>query len=393
MNFVGLMVSMVLMTIGAVGTYRFIEEPYIAANRFNAQTKADATVETLQAKVRQGADLAYANGVLTLDGTAVPVPSSCSILTSYQGATGYFVKCWDTSIGNGDHNENNLARTGIARLTTSNPCGSELFPATHLLNDGGDRVGVCAESNPPPPLGDLVGGHLDLDSYTGYKTKGLHVHEWNLKYPSRTFIELMDKDGNMDGVPQAIPEVIKDTSKKFAILIVNAKLSPLVQIRINGTLIDMKNFSANTATLGTRESPKPYTLGIFGGPVVAGTLQSIKISLPVNILTNAGLIPTSTGYVNTSSPLPGKCKEYRNGALVIQLVALNSDGSNITAPIEPFTSGCPTGTPYTSNGGLGLATTNVLYEASFFWHGKKAIYNSSSSYIPENPASVVQYLQ
>jgi len=392
MNFAALMVSAALMSIGSYAAYCYIEEPHIASNRLNAQAKADATVEIMQAKVRQGAELTYSGGVLTLDGTVVRVPPSCSILDSYKGATGYFVKCWDTSIGNGDHDENNLARMGIARLTTSNPCGSELFPSTKWTA-GGERAGMCTESE-NQPLGDLLGGHFDLDSYGspfvgGYMSKGLHVHEWNYKYPSRTFVELMDGVTNMDGVPKAIPEVITNTNTKFAITIVNPKLSPLVQISINGKSISMSDFSTNLDTIGTLAIPKAYTLS---------SLQSIKITMPNDILPKAGLIPTSTGYVNTSSPLPGKCGEYRNGALVVQIVELDPSTNTYyqgASPINSFTSGCPSTSTVNSNGGLGLVTNKarVLYEASIFWHGPKAIYNASSPYVPLNSASVAQYIQ
>jgi hypothetical protein len=120
--------------------------------------------------------------------------------------------------------------------------------------------------------------------------------------------------------------------------------------------------------------------------------------MPNDILPKAGLIPTSTGYVNTSSPLPGKCGEYRNGALVIQVVELNPSTNNFytgASPVNGFSSGCPSASTVNSNGGFGVVTSKprVLYEASIFWHGLKAVYNASSSYVPGNASSVSQYLQ
>jgi len=82
MNFAALMVSAALMSIGSYAAYCYIEEPHIASNRLNAQAKADATVEIMQAKVRQGAELTYSGGVLTLDGTVVRVPPAAQSWTA-----------------------------------------------------------------------------------------------------------------------------------------------------------------------------------------------------------------------------------------------------------------------------------------------------------------------
>ncbi len=98
--------------------------------------------------------------------------------------------------------------------------------------------------------------------------------------------------------------------------------------------------------LSKNQLPQVYELS---GPLNSADqiLSSLKVIFPKDVIAQGGLIGTETGCVRKNDP--GKLGEYRNGAMVIQLL----DAAK--AKIDPMTKVA------TSDGGL-------LWEATVFYH-------------------------
>ena len=428
---------MSLMTIGSIAAYYLITGPQVALSQMGSQVQADMVVESLQQIVRRGkfVTLATENNQLVgkLDGATIPIPSNCSFLSSYNNKAGVFVKCVGSTSSTDSLGE--AARVGIAPLVGADPCNSDLFPLPAATPASGQMY-LCQESDNPPaspvatdPLQD---GHFDLDSYPGYRTKGLHVHAWDDKYVKSKF-NLMRTGDNLNcgltsadicaplGAPKAIPEVIG--SSQFYLLATNAVLSPMVMIQYKYTNSSNVLSSEITCTQDTSTISGARTFDrCFVDSPTSGTPTALKFTaatgtppsgvnrleyLNVGFSRNnphdlAGLMPTTTGLVNVSSPKPGKDNDYRNGAFVIQAVSaipstlyrLKDSAPTKLAGVSisesPY---CDSSRCFTSSGGTGLAVSNVTYEMSLFWHAPGAVYSSTMNpmYIPGDASSVVVY--
>ncbi len=87
-------------------------------------------------------------------------------------------------------------------------------------------------------------------------------------------------------------------------------------------------------------------------------LEKLGIYFSEDAIVNGGIIPTETKYVKSNEL--GANGEWRNGALTIQAILVNDDG----------TVGFTTDTSYSNGGVQGVATSGLLYESTIFWHFK-----------------------
>jgi hypothetical protein len=234
-------------------------------------------------------------------------------------------------------------------------CTASTFQKNSSLSGGGSGLG-----NFPPPgsvpflMGEeapegLLGGHFDLDTASktyalGAGTTDHHIHEYDDKYKitGANFFKLEET-----GLGE-INEIIKDATKRFVLLISNAELSQGGVVEVNGGISTVLQLQQNfRAKLGAGQLTQIYTLGV---PTQAGDqqLKSLKIYFGKDVILNGGLIPTATGCVRRNDA--GAKGEYRNGALVIQAIPVDSIN------INPIT--------YTAANGA----SNLLWESTIFWH-------------------------
>jgi len=83
-------------------------------------------------------------------------------------------------------------------------------------------------------------------------------------------------------------------------------------------------------------------------------LTSLQLSVDPAAIASGGLQPTVTGCVRANDPGPDG--EWRNGAITLQAVAIGSDGS------------IPTDLSMSAGGVQGVATADLLWEVTLFWH-------------------------
>ena len=178
------------------------------------------------------------------------------------------------------------------------------------------------------PEAGLVGGHFDVGTSTSAgDSTDAHVHEYDDKYN----VLGIDAFNYHEDKLQEIDDII-GSGQLFDLILVNASLSPGAQVRINGAMGQLGN--------------GPFTLGNSSG---ATRVTSLRVDFSKNAIPNGGLVPTETKLVQSNTPGPNG--EYRNGALAVQVVALNADGS-----------------PAYTVGENGAATSGLLWETTLFWH-------------------------
>ncbi len=210
---------------------------------------------------------------------------------------------------------------------------------------------------PGPGLG---GGEIDVDTshliYAANRgTTDGHVHQYDDKY-NVAYVNMM---GFLDTKLRNIQAVIP-SGTYFKLIISNPSLSPGGRIVINKTYntADATTYSA----VGTYASTAIASLPVY---TTNGATGSTKLtSLSVNFANNTvgGVIGTETGAVRANKPGPNG--EARDGALTIQAVKCNANGTSA------FTT-----TTATSNGGVqGVATSGLLWECTIFWHWKNGPY-------------------
>lgn len=415
MNLTGALVAVSLMAMGSAGTLYYMSDPPIALARLSAQAQADSIVDTLQLAIRRGKRVKFkdcsqspANPADVVCNEAfvysqldpmtgdykerfdIKKISGCDFLDQYDGKQGFFVRCQGS--GSSQSPKEAKSRMAVVRLIGANPCDSDLFPLPSV-KPASDQDYLCRElltdeppgfptdpptvSSPPPSGDPLIGGHFDLDSYTHFNAKGLHVHAWDDKYNLGKFdLMLRGPTPNMNdstacrstvcpplGAPKSLSEVITDPNRKFRLLAVNPALSPLINITVTygtGGPVTCSQSTGFDACFGTAAAPRVFDQNTNNSDG-AVELKSLVVSVVNNAHSAAGIIPTSTGMVNTSNNRYGKGCEYRNGAFIIQ--AVDGSGAFLSGQLNsnmPVTNGQPC-SAYISNGGIGLATTNVIY--------------------------------
>lgn len=227
----------------------------------------------------------------------------------------------------------------------------------------------------------LFGGHLDLDTSTtiakvGSGSTDAHSHD-------------ILKDGgtslNFFAISESkqieIQEAIASGSQAFKLTVVNGALSPGMNLTIDYVsdgvrrTIDMP--VDDYGKVHVSELPA-FTLA--GAPGTA-KLTGLRLSMAQDLIYQAGVIPTTTGDVVGN--IPGKNGEWRNGALALQAVAVNANGT----PAFSLDAS-------KSNGSHGAATSGMLWEATVFWHWAGESYQSDrNTFKPGNFNSIRLFVQ
>lgn len=225
--------------------------------------------------------------------------------------------------------------------------------------------------------GGVFGGHLDLDTSTTISPIGggsteAHTHDYTGKYDV-TYVDffniLVDKQIE-------VQEAITNPAQKFKITVVNGELSPGMRLSIK-----FRDLDGTTVTFVKGVSDyDDYNLGdltVYSLGSVAGTrtLQSLQLQFDEDTILNGSVIPTNTGAVKSN--VLGKENAWRNGALTVQLLAVNADGS------DGFTTDLSLSAP---GGAQGAASSGLLWEGTLFWHWPGTNYdNEGNQYIPNQP--------
>ncbi|MCB1204119.1 MAG: type II secretion system protein [Verrucomicrobiae bacterium] len=217
----------------------------------------------------------------------------------------------------------------------------------------------------------VFGGHLDLDTSTTLASiangsTDAHTHDITGKYGIHTL--------DFFAIPESsqieINEAITDPSQPFKLTVVNANLSPgmslIIDYEVNGSSRTLDT------TVGRYDDTALKDLTVFslGGTSGTARLKRLQMVMGQDVIHEASVIPTVTGEVKANTL--GKANEWRNGALTIQAVSINSDGSD----------GFTTDTAL-SNGDQGAARSGLLWEAALFWHwGGDSYDDAKNTYVP-----------
>ena len=213
------------------------------------------------------------------------------------------------------------------------------------------RVKKVAEEDggEPADLG-VSGGHFDLDTSTAIYSPNFgitnkHEHEWDDKHDLTSVDFFQIAGSGFDEIDNTL-----SVNQKFYITVANAPFSTSGVLDINGEHHNVVDYQQDTMNkmAADKDLIQAYMLG---KPSLAQQedgikqLSSLKLNFDVNAILSGGLIPTNTGCVKKNQP--GMNKEYRNGALLVQVL------DSTAYQIDPV---------------LGHATKGLLWEASVFWH-------------------------
>ena len=214
------------------------------------------------------------------------------------------------------------------------------------------------------PLG-LAGGHMDVDTshllYPFRKgTTDGHVHQYDKRYNVVGESFFAFKNSKLNNIPLHVADGVK-----FKIIVANGDLSPGGRLVVNNTYN-----SANSATyipVATYDNTALSALPIYSLNGIAGTTKLTQLGLyfDTNVISSGNLLNTVTGHVRRNNP--GLYGEWRNGALTIQLVVVNPNGSD----------GFKTDLSISGGGVQGVATSGLLWETTWFWHGQGGPYGGS----------------
>ncbi|MFT4547340.1 MAG: type II secretory pathway pseudopilin PulG [Pseudoalteromonas tetraodonis] len=227
-----------------------------------------------------------------------------------------------------------------------------------------DYVEPVEPETEPPPVSDdeegLSGGHIDVDTSTFIAKIGKgetdgHVHEYDDKYGVTHINYFNLLDSKLDNISDIIP-----TGKKFKLIVANADLSPGAVLKLNEEYVEGRTYD-NTPT-GELEV---YSIDGHGGTT---QLTSLSFHFGTNAITEGGVIPTNTGDVKKNKL--GRNGEWRNGALTIQAVEIDSAGNISTNP------------GLSAGGQQGVASSNLLWESTVFWHWDGDSYHENPDYDP-----------
>ncbi len=221
----------------------------------------------------------------------------------------------------------------------------------------------------------LVCGQLEVDTSSflaefGFGTTDGHVHRYDDKFQTTS----VDFFNVLDSALHNISRDITDPNTRFKLIIANPDLSIGGRIVINTPAA-----GASSSFVGVRSyaSTELEDLPVFSLGGVAGTtrLSDLQISFDQNVAPAGGIIPTTTEAVRKN--IPGRNGEWRNGALTIQAVRVNADGS------PAFT----TDVALSAGGVQGVARSGLLWEATLFLNASTS-YDQNLIWNPGQPSAV-----
>jgi len=209
----------------------------------------------------------------------------------------------------------------------------------------------------PDDTTGLIGGHIDVDTCATIATVNSgdtdgHVHEYDNKYD----VDHVDYFHILDDKLHNITDDVPDGSTRFKLIVANADLSR------SGRLVINEGSGAVPVTLYDDTPIADLPVYSFDGVPGTTKLEALRMEFSLEAVARGLLIPTNTGDVKKN--VPGKNGEWRNGALTIQAVKVNADGS------DGFTIDATK-----SSGGHGVAASGLLWESTIFWHWKGPSYH------------------
>jgi len=238
----------------------------------------------------------------------------------------------------------------------------------------GEEV-IYAETDPLDGIDDvieddddgLLGGHMDIDTAStisswGSGSTNAHVHE----YDDRHNVDHVDYMSLRSSSLEEISEVITDPNQRFKLIVANADLSPGGRLVINDSY-DASDRSTWT-TVTTYDDTPLAALPVYSLGGVSGSTQLTALQVGFHLLAipSGGLHNTETRCVRDNDP--GASGEWRNGALTLQAVAVDTSGADAFS----------TDTSVSGGGVQGVATSGLLWETTLFWHWSGACYGTSS---------------
>lgn len=202
----------------------------------------------------------------------------------------------------------------------------------------------------------LAYGRIDVDTShliypLGSGSTDGHVHAYDDKF-NVAYVNMMNiLSTNLRNIQAVIPNGVR-----FKLIVSNSSLSPGGLLTINNTF-DVNNSATYTA-VGPYSSTALASLPVYSIDGCSGSTKLTKLSMNFqsNALSVGGVMGSVTGFVRGNKP--GRYGEARNGALTLQAVKVNSDGSSA------FT----TSTAQSNGGVQGFATTGLLWECTIFYH-------------------------
>jgi hypothetical protein len=257
-------------------------------------------------------------------------------------------------------------RTGEIR---NNAKLTPLVPGLEPLNA---EAAITLDDSSDP---GLDGGHLDVDtssfiSSIGNGSTDGHVHEYDNKYD----VSGVDYFNTLNSNLHEITRDISNQNQKFKLIVANAGLSIGARLVINNTYVS--NNASTYVAATTWDDIELADLPVFSLSGAAGStkLEKLAIYFGSDAIQAGGVLPTNTGDVKKN--VLGKNGEWRNGALTIQAVAVNSDGSDAFATDNGK-----------SNGGVqGVATSGLLWESTIFYHWDGPSYHvPGNKFVPGQP--------
>lgn len=195
-------------------------------------------------------------------------------------------------------------------------------------------------ADPQTPELGLKGGHFDLDTSSqvyqfNQGSTDRHIHEYDDKYnvTKVDFFNLLDSK-----LTQVSDRVA--AGQTFYIIVGNAALSPGAILEVNGIDVGVVEYQNRVSRFmaGDVAALQQFSLA---------SLQSFRLKFAKDDLGQGVLVPTQTNCVVNNKP--SARNEYRNGALVVQILDSQKIG------ISPDTR-------------TALPTGGLLWEASIFWH-------------------------
>ncbi|MEE9212372.1 MAG: PilC/PilY family type IV pilus protein, partial [Phycisphaeraceae bacterium] len=249
-------------------------------------------------------------------------------------------------------------------------------------------------SDPTDP--GLLGGHFDLDTshdifpFAGELTfpdgtpvcdgNGLplgcaaidtdaHEHQWDDQFDATTidYFNVLGSPFDVDDSQNGVT----NRKTKFLISVGNTALSPGGVLEINGASISVGDYRAVEkrylagALLPGEEFPVYQMDPTSPAEAAAGVkrLTSFKLSFDAFAILSGDLMPTQTSCVKGN--VAGALGEYRNGALLVQALAVDPNNQTFVYNAATDTYVGSQSSVHATNG---HATAGLEWESTVFWH-------------------------
>lgn len=212
------------------------------------------------------------------------------------------------------------------------------------------------ESIPYDPGSPMVGGHFDAEttSFLAAINNGRvdgHVHEYDVLHDIGGIDYFNILSDQLDNIQDVV-----DENQKFKILVLKPDLSPGARLVINRTYNPL--FSSTYHSVQDYALIDISSLPVFSLSGVDGShkLERLGLYFDEYSIVDYELIPTKTNCVVRN--ILGIEESWRNGAITIQIVKVNDNGSDDFDVDHSLSFG----------GNHGGATSGLLFEGTAFWH-------------------------